>query len=268
MSPSLIDQICEIAMASVIADYEWDERGVAPAGYTQGMAVVFANVVQKYLDGDSSAIEMAKANTHNADEDVLTWYAGVFADLDMDNSEDGLDTLRHLFALQLGLGMRESSGQYCCGRDQSADNTDAMTCEAGLFQMSWNASSCSDEMQKLMDEYESKPPQCAMNIFAQDVSCSSADWECYGSGAGYDYQKLAKNCPAFAVETCAIGLRNRRQHWGPINRYEAELRLEADVMLQQVQDLVTGEIPVAENSVTVTIVKSGNVTVTINGMAV
>jgi hypothetical protein len=55
-------------------------------------------------------------------------------ELGMDNSADGVDTLRHLFALQLGLGMRESSGQYCCGRDMSADNVSAETCEAGLFQ--------------------------------------------------------------------------------------------------------------------------------------
>jgi len=37
--------------------------------------------------------------------------------------------------------MRESSGQYCCGRDTSEDNTTADTAEAGLFQMSWNAMS-------------------------------------------------------------------------------------------------------------------------------
>jgi hypothetical protein len=252
----------------VIADYNWKDRGIAPAGYTQGMAVAFANVVQKYLDGDSSAREMAKADTGNDDVDVLAWYDDVFDDFDMDNSKPGLDTLRHLFALQLGLGMRESSGQHCCGRDQSADNTDAMTCEAGLFQMSWNMESCSPEMQKLMDAYQNCPPECALDIFKQGVSCSADDWECYGSGDGYEYQQLAKACPTFAVETCAVGLRNRRQHWGPINRKEAELRLEADVMLKQVQDLVTGEMPVAENSVTVTIVKSGNVSVIINGVAV
>jgi hypothetical protein len=266
--PSLVDQICEIAKDSVIADYNWKDRGIAPAGYTQGMAVAFSTVVQKYLDGNSSAIEMAKANTGDEDVDVLSWYAGVFDDLDMNNGKPGLDTLRHLFALQLGLGMRESSGQYCCGRDMSAENIDPMTCEAGLFQMSWNMESCSPEMDKLMEAYMTKPPHCALNIFAQDVTCSQSDWDCYGTGAGLRYQQMAKLCPAFAVETTAVGLRNRRQHWGPINRYEAELRLEADVMLKQVQDLVTGEMPVAENSVTVTIVKSGNVSVTINGVAV
>ena len=43
----------------------------------------------------------------------------------------GAVTLRHLFALILGLGMRESSGRYCEGRDMSASNVSAETAECG-----------------------------------------------------------------------------------------------------------------------------------------
>ena len=43
----------------------------------------------------------------------------------MRNDVSGTDTLRHLFVLMIGLGMRESSGRYCEGRDQSASNTSA-----------------------------------------------------------------------------------------------------------------------------------------------
>jgi hypothetical protein len=265
---ALVDQCCQIAMASPIAEFEWIDRGQAPAGYTQGMACAFATVVRKWLAGDSAAREMAKADTGDDEVDALTWYADIFGDRGMFNNVDGLDTLRHLFVLLMGLGMRESSGQYCCGRDMSADNVEAVTAEAGLFQMSWNAAGCSDEMQKLMEVYASCPPQCASAIFAQDVECSAADWDCYGSGAGADYQELAKACPQFAVETAAIGLRNLRQHWGPINRREAEIRIEADEMFQQVQDYIGTQPSIVENSVAVTIVKSGNVTVRINGVEV
>jgi hypothetical protein len=264
----MVDAVRQIAMTSSIAIYEWDDRGQAPPGYTQGIAVAFMTVVQKYLAGDSSALEMARADSNDPDVDALTWYADIFSSLDLDNSVDGLDTLRHLFVLLMGLGMRESSGQYCCGRDTSADNVDADTAEAGLFQMSWNMRSCSDEMQKLADEYAACPPQCALEIFADGVTCSAADWECYGSGAGADYQELAKACPQFAVETAAIGLRQRRQHWGPINRRDAEVRSEADEMFQLVQDYVGTQPSIAENAVTVTIVKSGNVTVRVNGVDV
>jgi hypothetical protein len=255
-------------MLSPIAIYAWDDRGYAPPGYTKGIAVGFATVVQKWMVNDSATLEMAKANTHDSDVDALSWYADVFAELDMDNSQDGLDTLRHLFVLLMGLGMRESSGQHCCGRDMSADNVESETCEAGLFQMSWNASNASPEMDKLMDVYRSCPPQCALKIFEDGVECSSDDWSCYGSGEGYDYQELAKSCPQFAVETAAIGLRVLRQHWGPINRYEVEVRPEADEMLQQVQDLVTQSVPVAGASADVKITQSGNVTVKVNGKPV
>jgi hypothetical protein len=261
---TLIGQICQIAMDSAIAVYSWEGRGYAPPGYTKGMAVAFSTVVRKWMTNDSSALEMAKANTHDSDVDALSWYAGYFSDYHMDNSKDGLDTLRHLFVLQMGLGMRESSGQYCCGRDMSATNVESDTAEAGLFQMSWNASNSSDEMDKLMQEYASQPPQCALKIFEDGVSCSSSDWSCYGSGDGYEYQELAKHCPQFAVETTAIGLRNIRQHWGPINRYEVEIRSEADEMFKQVQDLVTSNVPVAGTSADVKIAKSGDVGVTVN----
>lgn len=235
-----IDHICAIAMRSEIADYSWDDRGDAPPGYIQGMAVAFATVCVKLAARDSAALEMAKANTNNGDTDALAWYADTFRELGMSNDAAGIDTLRHLFVLQLGLGMRESSGYYCEGRDQSATNIEADTCEAGLFQMSWNASGCSSEMQKLMDQYAVHPPQCALEVFRQGVACSDEDWSCYGSGSGADYQALAKSCPQFAVETAAIGLRNLRQHWGPINRHEVEVRPEADAMFRAVQAVLRG----------------------------
>ena len=72
-------------------------------------------------------------------KDCLAWYNQEFLDLCMDNRADGADTLRHLFVLLTGLGMRESSGRYCEGRDMAALNTTAETAEAGLFQTSYNA---------------------------------------------------------------------------------------------------------------------------------
>jgi len=49
---------------------------------------------------------------------------------------------------------------------------------------------------------------------------------------------LSKACPAFAVEFAAVGLRNIRTHWGPINTRTAEIRAECDALLTQVQNLV------------------------------
>jgi hypothetical protein len=56
---------------------------------------------------------------------------------------------------------------------------------------------------------------------------------------------MAKKLPVFAVATTAIGLRDLRKHWGPINRKEAELRADADTMFKEVQDVILGLQPEA-----------------------
>ena len=72
----------------------------------------------------------------------------------------------------------------------------------------------------------------------KDVSCSSSEWSCYGSGDGYKFQELCKSCPAFAVESHALTLRNLCNHYGPVTRKEVELMPEAEEMLKLVQDYV------------------------------
>lgn len=237
-SDNMIEEITSLAINHSIARYGWDDRGQAPPGYIKGIAIAYAQAYVRYTRGDPIAEEMAKANTGNDAVDALSWYNSDFAEIDLDNDEDGIDTLRHLYVLLMGLGMRESSGQHCCGRDQSASNTSSDTCEAGLFQSSWNFSTCCTDIVNLFDQYDMDSPQGYMYIFAEGVSCSSSDWNCYGSGDGYRYQKLAKYNPVFACESTAIGLRNLRKHWGPINEKAAEVRREADDMLWRVQQLV------------------------------
>jgi len=115
--------------------------------------------------------------------------------------------------------------------------------------MSWNAHGCSTDVEKLLDEYENMGPcqQCARELFAEDVSCSSTEWSTYGSGQGATYQKLAKEAPQFAVESAALCLRYLRQHWGPVNRREIELKQEVDDLLLDIQAII-GDVPVAEEA--------------------
>jgi peptidoglycan hydrolase-like protein with peptidoglycan-binding domain len=253
--PDTLIRITDAAMKSPIYNYSWNDRGRAPAGYIKGMALAYGQAYVRYKIGDSVAREMAKANTHDDATDALSWYNQAFKALGMNNDTDGVDTLRHLYVLITGLGMRESSGEHCCGRDQSASNTDSNTCEAGLFQMSWNASNCCTDIVNIFDQYDlekkyAEPvieaPQGYLEIWSEGVSCSTSEWKSYGSGDGYIFQEMCKHIPTFAVETCAIGLRNLRQHWGPINRREAELRPNADLLFKEVEkivdELLTGDL--------------------------
>jgi hypothetical protein len=237
-SPGGLDKIIQVAANSEIAKYPWLERGVAPKGYIKGMAVVYAKVYCNLKAGDAFAKEMAKANTGNTDKDALAHYAQKFSAAGMNNSVAGVDTLRHLFVLLIGLGMRESSGKYCEGWDRSAPQPPtAETAEAGLFQTSYNARSASPLLSQLFNQYLANQSGF-LEIFEEGVKCSPEDLGNISPNPGEEFQRLSKACPAFASEFAAIGLRNLRKHWGPIIHYKAEIRPEADAMLLEVQKIV------------------------------
>jgi len=236
--------VMRIANESDIADYSWPDRGVAPTGYTQGMALSFAQTYKKLKANHPAAVEMAKART-SSDKDVFNEYSDEFEDLDMSNERAGVDALRHLYAFMLGSGMRESSGQHCCGRDQSASNVESDTCEAGAFQTSYNASNASDpQFDNLMDEFLAGLHPGYLDAWSEGVSCSSSDWDNYGSGRGEEFQRLCKEAPAFSAETHGLTLRNLCNHYGPTVRHEVELRADADEMFQAVQDYMDESEPV------------------------
>lgn len=234
-------KITDLAAGSAIARFSWPGRGVAPIGYTKGMALVFAKVYCKLRGGDAAATEMAKANTGDANLDALAHLAPEFTAAGMANNADGADTLRHLFVLLLSLGMRESSGKYCVGRDMSAGNTSGDTAEAGLFQTSFNARGAHVTMPQLFQQYRANPAGF-VDVFKEGAPpCTAADLKNWGAGDGKEYQRLSKAAPAFHTEFTAVGLRNLRRHWGPINTKTVAIRTEADDMFRQVQDLVDAQ---------------------------
>jgi hypothetical protein len=227
-----------MADESQIADYSYPERGVAPSGFTQGMALAFSNSYLKLKQGHPAVVLMARART-SSDKDALNIYREEFSDLGMSNEEDGAATLRHLYVLMFGHGMRESSGRHCEGRDMSADNVESTTAEAGLFQTSYNASSANDpEFDDLMDEYLEGLSPAYLEVFSEGVSCTESEWDSFGSGRGAEFQTLCKNAPTFACESAALTLRNLANHFGPIVRKECALRKDADDLLRAVQAYV------------------------------
>jgi len=235
--------IVETAQRSALASYYWQDRGVAPSGYIKGMCFGYATMLRKLRHRDAVALITAQADRGDPEHDALSWYAEEFKSLDMDNTATGIDTLRHLFVLLMALGSRESSGRHCCGRDTSATNTSSDTAEAGLFQTSYNASNCSSDFDRLMDEYFTMSgQQTARDLFDDDVLCAQSEWANYGSGDGYDYQKLAKATPQFAVESTALVLRYLRQHWGPLNRKELDIGAfqMTDDLLMDIQQIIEG----------------------------
>jgi len=241
---SSIEQIKNMAANSDCSRYSWKSRGRAPAGYTKGVALSFARSLCR-LKGVSPPSPLAKiesaADTRNDRKDALTHYASTFAARNMSISVAGADTLRALYTLGLGLGMRESSGSYCEGWDTSAgSNRPSSAAEAGLFQTSYDSIGASSELSKLYSEYRANPQRCMLDVFKQGASCSSQ--KVLGTGAGATYQAFNKACPAFATEYAMTLLRILRTHFGPINRKEAEINLSCNSMLKNVQSLVVSDL--------------------------
>jgi len=231
-------RIAAIAEDSVIANYSWKDRGKLPLGYTCGIAQCFGLAATRLMQGHPIAMTAGQADRNLPDKDALSWYRDKLAAIDLDCSEDGIDTLRALFVLMLGLGARESSGRYCEGRDMSATNVAADTAEASCYQTSWNIRSCSSSIPPLLQEYWANP-NGFLPTFQNGVSLKKDDLANFGSGDGAKFQFLSKYAPAFHVFVTGVGLRYLRQHWGPINRSEVEVKREANEMFLDVQHLLS-----------------------------
>jgi len=234
------NDIRTIARNSEIADYLWEDRGLAPSGWTEGMAVAFGQDYLRLQANHPALLKMTQAR-RNSDKDALNVYNNDFRMLGASNERAGVEVLINLYALMLGHGMRESSGAHCEGRDQSASNVSSDTAEAGAFQTSYNAAGASNpEFDQVMDEFAIDHSCCYLDVFSVGVSCSESNWECYGSGRGFQFQQLCKNCPLMSVETAALTLRMLCNHFGPIVRHEVELKSNSIDLFTQLRDYMDG----------------------------
>lgn len=234
-----IDQIKTIAGTSACASYSWVGRSKAPSGYIKGMALTYARSYCRYKTTTVAPTALAtilSRSPGNASSDALAHYSSQFSNL-----VEGEAPLRALYTLGIGLGMRESSGKYCEGRDMSASNTSASSAEAGIFQTSYDSISASTELRKLYEEYRADTSKCFLDTFKVGVS-SCGNSSIAGTGAGAEYQAFNKSCPAFAAEYAMVMLRVRRNHYGPINRKEAEVNTSCDQMLLSVQDFIENDV--------------------------
>jgi hypothetical protein len=234
-----IEKISLVASQSACAKYSWKDRGRAPAGYNKGMALSFARSLCRekgLLSLSSPAAVMAKAKTSDATKDALAHYETTFDALKMEIDHAGEETMQSLYALGVGLGMRESSGKYCEGWDTTASDQTASTAETGLFQVSYNSISATSELTKLYNEYKADESRCYLATYSEGAVCKTQSY--VGTGAGLDFQKFTRRCPAFAAEYAMTLARVLRKHWGPLNRKEAEVTANCNSMLEDVRRLV------------------------------
>ena len=216
-----LDSIRNLAGESFCAKRSWKDRGVASRGYFEGMALVYARAVCK-----GGSIPLGSSSV-----DALAHYGLKPEDL-----------LTSTYTFLIGLGLRESTGRHCCGRDGAATNVSGESAEAGLFQTSYDSrirgGKQDPTLMGIYEKYKASNKGCLLDVFAQKVTCSAANWKNWGTGEGVTFQKLSKDCPAFAAEYAAVMIRTGRSHYGPINKKEVEYRGECESMLFSVKKMI------------------------------
>jgi hypothetical protein len=226
--PSPLDaKIAHIADRSACARIYWPGRGYAPKGYLRGIALTYAKAVCEADAGGDSAAAVMNKPFGPVSEDVLS------SNFWGESGNSRLGHIRTAFAVAIGLGMRQSAGNPTAGRDRSKAGPTADAAEAGLFQLSYRSLSGNPWLEKLLEEYAANASLCQSAVFMK--GSRDLRQKVVGAGAGADYQKRVKACPALATEQAVVLLRTGKSYFGPVEAHQVELRPECDMMLREVE---------------------------------
>lgn len=219
-----IAAIEELARNSSCASIHWGNTIKVPSSkYTSNRGPIFrgatAGIALNYARAlcEMPQDVVAPLGTSST-KDQLLFMKPVF---DKEGLLLGNDTerLRAVYASLFSFAAMESSGKHCEGRDEGSDNYDHDNVEAGMFQTSYNSTySGVQSLKTLYADYKAGKKSCFRDVYAKNVTCSASEWKYWGSGEGVNFQKLSKECPAFATEYAAIMFRTQRSHYYPLNQ--------------------------------------------------
>jgi hypothetical protein len=252
----LTSDIKAAVRASECSSYRWLDRGVASEGYVQGVAITYARALCHPERPEVKAASVAADSSVHKNDGLLA-YASKFQALGFDNKKSGSTALRSTYAMLIGLGVRESSGKFCEGRDVSMCFSEADSAEAGLIQTSFGASKALPDLRDLFDIYKNNRRDCLVDEFggpkicrvrkSSNPDCPDTTSDVAGSGPGAEWQRLTKTCPAFAVEYGAVILRKKggsgsngtpKGEFGPIRTGKVELISACVAMLEKIELIV------------------------------
>jgi hypothetical protein len=230
-------RIADIAARSACARHNWRNRGRAPVGYIKGVAQVYAKSFCESRGSSETAVRVMNQPLQG-NQDALVHYRDALRGSGVDVSSD-IERLRALYTLGIGLGMRESSGNTTEGRDIQVRHPTASNAEAGLFQQSFDSlDSRVPALGQLLEQYRANVSACSLETFREGIS-RVVTRPVFGTGPGAEFQRFTRECPAFATEYAMVLLRVNREHFGPINRREAEFFQPCNDMLKEVEAVAT-----------------------------
>src|ERR1700729_129745 len=250
MTVNPLEAITKLVSSHPAASWRDPKNGPVPLGFVKGAALSYGRLYCKYkANNDAAAEYIARANTNNVAHDALAYYAPEFAALKLDNSQSGVDTLRHTFILACALPGPDSSWRWWVGVDTTnASSETADTAEAGLCQTSWNSNSFNRAITVPLFEHYLKvdEPLLWRDVFSEGTGGDENHAiHQVGSGQGAVFQALSKLAPPFALEYAAVVLRGLRGHYGTIRDRKVVLNPHMDDLFQQVEKIIAASPEVA-----------------------
>jgi len=200
----------------------------APRAFLRGLSLSFAKTVCQPDRADVKLIGQSKVqNACKTCTDTLSFYGQIMKNGIGHSPIDGSDTVKQFYTLMVGLGMRESNGKYCTGRDGSMNFVQDYSAEAGLFQTSYGniKAGRSPLLGQLYDQYTKSQAGCLNDIYKEGIICRDGNDKNWGNPGteGLKWQQLSKTCPGFAAEYAAVLLRLNRKECGPLNTKTAQV---------------------------------------------
>lgn len=227
---TLHGKLHDIALSSECASSPHDEQGKPPKSFLRGITLSFARAV---CHPGEKAVQIASQPVGSASVDFLAHY-GL-------NPATHQERLATTYSLLVGSAARESSWRWCVGKDPGASNTTAETCEAGLYQTSWNSRAASPALTDLFRKFQASKQGCFAVEYRGATTCSEANLKNWGTGEGVAFQLLTKECPGFASEYHAVMVRVRRTHYGPINAKKSLVKPECTAMFRKIRAAVEAD---------------------------
>jgi len=234
--PARIDGVVS---RSSCAAHRWPGRGVAPRGYMLGMGRTYAKAWCDLRHPASVAARVAGTD-FDASTDALAHYGRA--------GGSPQERLRALYALALGEGMRESTGNASAGFNRGVRHASPKEAEAGLFQVMPNSLHDSPWLGELYDQYRAQPSWCLGEVFMEGTK--NHHQPVLGKGADAEFQRFVKACPAFAVDYATIVLRTDLRKFPPVRRRKAQLLPACVAMFEEIERVAadTCEPPTAPGS--------------------
>jgi hypothetical protein len=223
-----------------------------PRAFLRGLALSFAKAVCEPTRPDvvfaghaslQTCPNLKKCKGCATCIDTLSSYGDIMKKAIGTAPKEGLETVRQFYTLMVGLGMHESNGKYCTGRDGSMNFVEDTSAEAGLFQTSYGnivAKRGDPLLQNLYDKYTKSSAGCLNDIYKEAITCRPGNEKNWGKAGkeGLKWQQLTKTCPGFATEYAATLLRLNRDEWGPIKKKAAEVKKDCYLMFGEVETFV------------------------------